>query len=65
MLTSEAERGVTMGNVEKWDYALAILRPWVDSARVIGSPELLRVMEGAEAEALRLREAHIQEWRED
>jgi DNA-binding MarR family transcriptional regulator len=36
---------------EAWEFVLEILRPWVESARPIGSEELTRVMEGALAEA--------------
>lgn len=38
---------------EAWGHALEILQPWVESARVIGHPELTRVMETALAEAER------------
>lgn len=41
-----------MSEQAKWDYALAILRPWVDSAKAIGSKELIEVMEQAEAYAV-------------
>ncbi len=40
-------------DVEAWEFALSILRPWGDSARAIGSDELSRVMEEAEAQAVR------------
>ncbi len=32
---------------ERWDYAWRILRPWLEAAREIGSPELEQVMEEA------------------
>lgn len=34
---------------EAWDLALSILQPWVEATRKIGSDELTRVMEAAEA----------------
>ncbi len=46
---------------EAWSLAISILRPWVDSARPIGSDELLEVMEEAEASAVRkLEEARAE-----
>jgi hypothetical protein len=38
-------------DVEAWEFALSILRPWVDAAQAIGSPELSRVMDEAEGVA--------------
>ena len=38
-------------SIEAWGLALSILRPWVESARAIGSDELTGVMERALAEA--------------
>ncbi len=46
---------------DAWSLAISILRPWVDSARPIGSDELLEVMEAAEASAVRkLEEARAE-----
>jgi hypothetical protein len=46
---------------DAWDLALEILRPWVESARPIGSEELTRVMESALAEAEREHDRAVDE----
>jgi hypothetical protein len=39
-------------DVEAWEYALSILRPWVEAALAIGSDEFTEAMERAEWYAL-------------
>ncbi len=53
MTPRDRERYDAQAEHEAWSYALSVLRPWVDSARAIGSAELSEVMEQAEAYAQR------------
>ncbi len=46
---------------EAWELALAILYPWVDASRPIGSEELTRVLEGALTEAERAHDRAAEE----
>jgi hypothetical protein len=39
-------------DVEAWEYALSILRPWMEAAVAIGSPEVEAAMDLAEGHAL-------------
>jgi hypothetical protein len=51
MTEQERLRYDAQAEAEAWQFALDILRPWVEAARAIGSEELTSVMEGALVEA--------------
>ena len=51
MTAEEREHFDARADKEAWSYAPSILSPWVEATRPIGSDELPRVMENAQAEA--------------